>query len=317
MFGSRYHHRDLIKKSNQVFLKYPIFFVPLFFSFSTILALCIYSKYFFPLENLNKTEALCAAFIICFIYSLILSIACFISLNLIFYIETNRKPKLVNAILKSVTVDIFKALPVVFIWAIIQFILVLINSSKNENSEEEDSIDGELSLESIAKDASGFSSSGEDITDSLRKGFLIDSIGMFAYLVYTGISWDALDFIKATKRATSIVKQFKSELLLGFIQIHLLSYIFSAIVTLTIRHLEGFESNHPAYAVIIFFILSFQVYLTLMEQILVTEIYLWEKNWREARIAAQIENKPFPSLKEIKRPSILDMFPDIEDYSKF
>lgn len=287
----------LIKNSFLIFKKYPQFIIPLLIqqviSAPILLYLAFGRGYIF--DTYFVWILLAAVFCI----ALLLTVSCLILLEFIDQLETAQTLNTGVAVKKALGKDAFKALPLVIIWTIVWFILLIIEAllSKAERQREN------LSAEGAAKVLRGASTNlNEGLFAILEKG-----IRMSIFFILPSIAWEGLGFARATSRAFRMVRSHLSVFVSGFV----LATIVQTIVFLPAGIIFALADNtgiqFPVWVWVvtilyIFFAWSYTIYT---EQMLSANLYLWDLKWQKA-VKETPTGLPAPKFEDVSMPSILN-----------
>lgn len=308
MFKGIKNGAGMIDASIKAFNKHPDLIIPLLFCWAMYTPIVVYLKFFFPWDDYSTGSQLLVVFLAIFIFSFILSVSSFILLELIRQIETGKSIELFSATFLAIP-KIVKSLPVTVIWALLWFLITVIEMLLRRRSDE-DNEDMEFNAENVAKAVAGF----EDLSlsaaffDALKKG-----VRMVVFLIYPSISWEKNGFSKSVKRGLAIVKAHKTEFVTGFV----LTDLAAAIVFLPPAILFFLSGKlHIEFPDWVWFITlaycgfawSFSI---LLEQMFAAELYLWHMLWERNCSIARINGDELPEFEHVKRPSILDSDADL------
>jgi len=302
---------QLIVSTLKIFQKYPIFIVPIIIVWLIYAPIIIYLKYFFPWNNFGFGAILGIIFFMLFIFSFIILISCAIVLELIQQLETGKELCLGSAIQETMNKDLAKIFPIALIWAIIWFILTIIEAllSKKEEGKKE------FNAENAAKTLANYRefSLSRAFIEALAKG-----IRMIIFLILPAVAWEDLGFVDAIKKGLRVLRSHLAEFASGYA----LTYVAATIVFLppaimfelgTGRHgnpplIHFPDSVWVGVIVYIGFAWSFCMYL---EQMFTANLYLWHLKWERKVDSAKKEGQPLPDFVDIEQPSLLDNIPDL------
>lgn len=298
---------QLIKESVKVFNRHPKFIIPLLITWLVYAPIILYLKYWFNWDAYTSSQVFLIVFGIIFGFAFLLSFSCSMLLELIQQLESGKEMSVVSAFRYTLTHNTIKILPIVLVWTIIWFILLVIQAllSKDKKREKES-----FSAENAAKTLAGYQKF------SLSKAFfrvLEKGVRMIVFLILPAIAWENLSFWKSVKKGIAVFKSNLSAFTTGFV----LTGLASAILFLPpaiLFYISGeMEISFPEWVwlitiIYIAFAWSYSIYL---EQMFTAELYLWNHKWEKEVAKAQSENKPIPALNDIPRPSILDEVNDL------
>lgn len=298
----------IITNSFLVFKKYPQFIVPLIIQQVVSAPILLYLA--FGNGRLLDTYPLQVAFLALFFIALLLTVCCLILLELIEQIETNQPVNFWAATKQAFVKDGFKALPLVVIWTIIWFILLIIEALL---SKKKGKGSGNFTAENSAKVLEGASNTfSEGILATLEKG-----IRMMVFFILPGIAWKGLSFGQATKQAFHMVRGHLNIFLSGFV----LSTIVQAIIFLPAGIVfalsDSAQIQFPVWVwvITIFYIFLAWSYTIYTEQMFSATLYLWDLKWQKA-VQETPPGNPVPKFTYIQMPSLLNETADLLDIIK-
>ncbi len=297
----------LIKESIRVFGKYPSLIIPLLACWAIYAPMTVYLTFFFSWDDFSKSQRLFILFIIILIFSFILSVSYLILLKLLQQIETGNSPDIFSAISSSIP-NIVKSLPITIAWAVIWFVITVIELSLRERRDDDKNMD--FNAENVAKTLSGFekSSLSASFFEALRKG-----VRMVAFLIYPSIAWENKGYSKSIKKGLAVAKTHKTEFVAGFVLTELAAVVVFLPPTILFMLSEKFHIEFPDgvwFITIIYsgFAWSFSMFL---EQMFTAELYLWHMLWEKECEVAKNNGTEIPKLENVKKPSIMDNIPDL------
>lgn len=291
----------------QAFVTYPSLIVPLLFCWGVYAPVVIYLKYSFDWAAYSLGGQFGISFSAILLFSVVISFSCLTLLTTVRQIETDGRPNVVVALGMAV-LNTVKALPIAVLWAVIWFVLAVLEAIFSKNRDEDSAPD--FSTEDVAKTLAGFDSwslSGA-FFDALQKG-----VRMLAFLIFPALLWEAGSTTQSIKRGLAVARAHKVEFFTGFA----LTELFSAIVFLPpaiLFILSGkFDVEFAEWVwvttlIYVGFAWSLSI---LMEQLFTAELYVWHMNWEKASADAQRSGGNLPKLRDVKRPSLTDGITDM------
>jgi len=302
---------QLIVSTLKILQRYPVFMVPILIVWAIYAPIILYLKYFFPWGNYGLVGTLWVVFLMLFIFSFIILLSCSVMLELIQQLENGKKLNLSGAFQETLGKNIIKIIPIAVIWAIIWFILTVIQAlfSRKEKEGREG-----FNAENAARTLAGYQnfSLSDAFFAALKKG-----VRMIVFLILPAVAWEDLGFTLAIKKGLRVLTAHLGEFASGYA----LTYVAAAIVFLPPAIIfELGDSKHGAPLVhfpdtvwagtiiYIAFAWSFCMYL---EQMFTANLYLWHLKWEKMIDLAKQQNQALPDFKDIKQPSLLDNVPDL------
>lgn len=297
---------DLIKESIKVFCKYPKFILPLLFTWIVYAPIVLYFGYGFKPDLYTQKQIFIIVFMVIFVTSFFLVFSCSMLLEFIQQIESGRELSFIDSFKDTCKSNLLKLLPLVFIWSVVQFIFLIIQSLFSKDKKDQNR---SLNLENAAKTLSG---SSKFSFSSFTFKILEKTVRMVVFLILPAVAWDNLPFRKAVKKGFSVIGKHPSEFLAGFVLTGISSAIIFAPLALLYIVSEGAVAI-PKYVWIISIIYSsfawsYSIYL---EQMFIAYLYLWDTKWEEEILKAQKEGRVIPDFKNYPIPSILDSTNDL------
>jgi len=297
---------DILCNAAKILDKFPALYFPIVISWVFYAIAIIYFKYYFNWEPLSLQEALIITFLIIIGFCVLFSISSFILLEFIQQIETGNKINFAKAINKVIFKDIYKAFPIMLVWAIIWFILsileAIIHAKDNDNDQ--------LSYENVAKTLGGYHKFS---LLSLSLDLLDSGVRLIVFFIYPAIAWENQGSLNATKKGFLAIKNNIAEFVSGFT----LTEFASTVIFLPPGILFYISSKGhivlPDWVWVISIIyISFGASLYLyLQQMFAATLYMWNMKWvKEVEIASEA-GLPIPTLKDVKQPNILDDVPDL------
>ncbi len=307
MFQGLENGWGLIKESIRVFNRYPKFIIPLLITWLIYAPIILCLKYWFDWDAYTSSQIFLIIFGIIFCFAFLLSFSCSILLELIQQLETGQQISVMSAFRHTLLYNTIKILPVVFVWTIIWFILLVVQAllSKDKKRERKS-----FSAKNAAKTLAGYEefSFSKAFFKALEKG-----VRMVVFLILPAIAWENLSFRKSVKKGFAVFKSNLSVFTTGFVFTGLITAIIFLPPAFLFFISDKMEISFPEWVwvltiVYIAFAWSYSIYL---EQMFTAGLYLWNLKWEKEVARAQTENKPIPSLNDIPRPSLFDEVKDL------
>lgn len=301
----------LIVHSLNVFKSYPSFLLPLLAVWAAYVPSILYLRYGYRWEAHGLTQDLAIVFLFIFGLSFLILMSCAVVLDMIRQIETG-EPSLSRAVQKAFGQDIFKVLPLAVVWALVWFLLSLVEAilSKKDRDDNE-TLTAQHAAETIAN-YRNFSFSSAFI-EALQKG-----VRMVVFLIMPAIVWENLPFYDATKKGLAVLRAHLSDFGAGYA----LTYAAAAVVFLppaiVLELGTGRHGNPPLVhfpgsvwvgtIIYIGMAWSFTIYL---EQMFMAQLYLWHMKWEESVSQAKLSHQPLPNFGDVARPELLAKTPGL------
>jgi len=231
-----------------------------------------------------------------------------IQLEMIQQIESNKPANLGRCVKEVLNEGLARALPVLFVWALLWFLLAVVQSfTRRKNAEDSN---GKFSTENAAKALAGYRpqfSFSDGLFHALKKSGRI-----VVFLILPAIAWEELWPMDAMRRGLHILKAHLSTFASGFALTEMASYT----VFLPASILMYFSVNSEVVlpdelwiGIIIYsaFAWSFSIFI---EQMFAAQLYLWHLKWIQATQDAATSSLKLPKFEDVPPPSILDDVPE-------
>jgi len=283
----------------KVAVRYPVVLLPLILVWAIYAPMIVYLYFYFDWDSATLLLGLAVVLGFILALSVLLSASSFILLEQIRLIETGKRMRLLSPIGVALK-NVWRALPVTLAWAIIWFLITVVEMFVRGKDSETDK---QATPENIARTLGGDGrlSISAAFFDALRKG-----VRMVAFLIFPAIAWESHK--TPIRRGLAVAQSHKTEFAAGFLLTELAAaivFIPPAIVFAIADNTDTVIGDGVWFSVIIYsgFAWSFSL---LLEQLFTAELYLWDLKWREACVIAADKDLPSPKLRDVPRPSILD-----------
>jgi hypothetical protein len=301
---------SIIVEACTVFAKNPVFLVPLLLTWCIYAPIILYVKFFHNWDATSFEMSLLLAFGIIFVFSFTLSFSCVILLELLHQTESDEETNFGKALTRVITKDLLPMLPVVLIWSVLSFIIIIVSAlfKSKRRSNSSDNFNAENAARTL---------SGNDVPFSWSRAFfqfLQDGLRMMVYMILPAIAWENLGFTASVKKGLTVFQTHLSQFAAGFLLSEAVGVVLFLPITLLFIFTAKSDIIFPDivwFIVIIYtaFSWSFSMYI---EQMFTAELYMWHMRWEEAIQQAKAEGKPEPLFEQIARPSVLDDIPDFK-----
>ncbi len=316
MFAGVNNGLELIRESLKAFRRYPSLLIPLLGCWIVYAPVIVYFHFLFPWDDYSVGQQLLVLFGIILFLSFLLSASCLFLLERIREIETAGRLGWAKSVY-GVAANLAGALPITLTWAVIWFVITVIEmlfrrggGDEDEEGETDPEMATEMTAENVAEVLGGYGefSLSRAFFDALKKG-----VRMLAFLILPAIAWENRGTLAAYKKGLGVAASHKSEFATGFVVTELLAAIVflpPAVLFFLSGRLEVDFPDWVWFLTIIYigFAWSFSM---LLEQLFTAELYLWHLLWERDCERARENGKPEPSLQEVKRPSIMNRVPDL------
>jgi hypothetical protein len=304
---------QLITHSVTVFQKYPLFIVPILTVWCIYAPTVLYLKYGFPWHDFDTAQTLALVFVVIFLFSFAIVLACDTLLEMIKQMEDG-EPSLRVALSRTFSKDLTNVLTLAIAWAVIWFALTVIEALVSGRRKDEDN-DLEFNARNAAETIADFGhfSLSRAFFEALQKG-----IRMVVFLILPAIAWENMSFIDATKKGLAVLRAHLAVFASGYA----LTYAAAAIAFLPPALLFFFGTSHhgqpPLFRVPDFLWVCCIIYIGLawsfclyLEQMSMAELYLWHQKWERKYEVARLSKRPLPLFKDIEPPVLLVKVPNL------
>ena len=305
----------VICQSLMVFRKFPCFVTPILLVWIIYASTVLYLKYAYVWELHSVGENIAVVFLAIWVFSFSILLSCDIVLRLIRHAEEGA-PFFIEAAAEAVGRDTLKLIPLATLWAIIWFVLSVIEAILAKARGRNDDTDtSDFNAQNVALTVANYRSFSLTAAffDALKKG-----VRMVMFLILPAMAWEGLGFFQATKKGLVVLKAHLGDFASGYA----LTYAAGAIIFLPpaiIFELGVGRHGHPplvnfpewvwvGVTIYIGLAWSFCVYL---EQMFMAQLYLWHLKWEKQVQEAQKSGKPLPAFTDVKMPVLLDEATDL------
>lgn len=289
--------------SLRFFRTYPVSILPLLAAWCVYATVILYLQFYCPWDSLEMPVVYLIAIGSYILFSLAYGIASLILLEIAQQVETDGKIKFWKAVGDAIQKDFIKALPILLIWAVIWFILSLLQvlfSRRKKNDTNES-----FSAKAAARTMMG-SGSDKSLASSFF-GALSKSVRMLSFLILPAIAWEDLSPLSAVKKGIEVFKMSKTQFAKAYVSTSAFA-VAVYIVPSMIFYMDSKQSlNLPDvfwYAVLVYIALASSL-VFMVEQLYVAQIYLWfmafKKKYPYMRKSKPLECASEPSFFDDER----------------
>lgn len=308
MFESIKNGWKLIKESFNVFNRYPKFVVPLLGVWLIYAPVILYLKFWLNVDDYTTFQLFSIIIAVIFLFTFLLSFSCSVLLELVQQLESEQDLSLSKSLKSTFGHNIIRMLPIMIVWTIIWFILLLIQALLSKDRKHEKT---SFSAENAARAIAGYRefSFSAAFFEALQKG-----VRMVVFLILPAIAWDNLGFWQATKKGLLVFRTNLTEFVTGFVTTGFVATVVFLPPAIIFALSEG---DNPivfpnwVWSVTLIYLAFAWSYSLYFEQMFTAQLYLWNSKWEKAVAKAQLESRPLPALKDIPQPSILDNIPEL------
>ena len=303
----------ILASIHRLFFKHPVLVLPIIFCWLIYAYTIISFRFKFDWAHYSNDQNYLIVFMIILFFSTIISISNLVVLELIQQIESGKPTSIIKSISDSFTQNFIRAFPIILTWAILWFIIAVIEAftSGKKRSNEKDSNAEELNTKNMAIELANVQEFSFSLLmfNAIKKGFR-----MMAFTMFPAIAWEDDSTMNAVKKGFVIVKNRWAEFATGFVLTSTLNRLIFFPVSLFLAFAKD-EKNIPdqVWTYLLFYIALGWSYSIYLEMLFTAELYLWDMNWRKACKSAESEGRKMPEFHEVKRPSIMDDTNDMKN----
>lgn len=296
--------------ANQILITHKRLLLPLLVIWAILALITIYFGFIFVWESLTTLESLLVLFLIFQAHCISIAVGCSITLNLIEQIESGRSPCLADGFRRTFGPNCLSIVIVGAVWGFLYFVLAVVDAlAKEKNSRDSER---ELTFESATRRLNGLDQ--EFSWSSFTISALQKLIRMIAFLCLPAICWFNKGPIVAFREAKKTIAQHPGEFFLGYSCSGLILSIVALPIAIPayLDSKEVIELSEIAWAFVFFYGGLAWSYGIFVEQLFVSELYLWHLKWRQANAFAKQNNFPALNLAEVAKPCLLDEIREVD-----
>jgi len=284
----------IMVKSVKFMFKKPLCLIPFVFALVLNIAFLVVIQLNVNLDTLSNGEMLGLVFLVIFVETFFVSIASLILLELLEQYETDGDMRFGKAIGDALTKDLFRALPIILGWSIIQFLIMILEAL--------------FSGDSDGRGKSFLSRFISRLFRAIKKG-----VRMGAMLIMAAIAWEDIPPGKAYQKGKSVYKSNFVEIAssIGISSLFSLLLILPLILIVIIISVANLQVGVWFIYLLMFYFAFMWSAGLLIEQLFAAELYLWYRVYEKEKEEAEYSNSTVPlSIHSVKKPSFFDEVPD-------
>jgi hypothetical protein len=281
---------SVFKRTLKLIFSKPYLLIPMIIAWLALVFASIWFNSTYNLETMEILELLLVLFASTFLSTFTIGIASLFILEMIEQLETRGKINPFKALFDMLSKDLWRALPIIILWSLADFILILIISF----------------LDSLRKRKNRPKRPKGPIQRAVEA--FRDLVRMGSMMVFTVIAWENLGPKQSFDKGYRVFKYRFSELLVGW---GLNKVMGILLVIPVILVYIGLQANLlPLQATLIGLIIYISIMWSLrklIEQLFVSELYLWYLHYERAKAKAMSTgSEPPASLYDVERPFFTD-----------
>ncbi len=301
---------NVVLHSIKALFAHPILLLPIFVCWLFYAVIAVYFQYYFNWDILGPSQFFWTLFGIILSFCVLFSLSSLILLELIQQIETGKNKNFFAAVYEVFSKDFVKAFPIILVWAVIWFVLTILESMTRSKNDGSSSKRNEASYENVAKTLSGYQSFS---LWNLSFDLINSGVRLVAFMIFPAIAWEDETSMNAVKKGFAVIKANIAEFVTGFALTEIAAAIIFLPPGIVYYFSDELKVNFPPYVwviTILYIAMGWTLYLYL-QQMFAALLYMWNKRWLKQVKKAQAENLPIPSLRDVRPPNLLDNIPDL------
>lgn len=273
-------------------VKHPFMLIPFIIALLASSYLVYYISGMVDIDALTTIEMLGLAFLFTVITTFFISITALFVLELLEQHETNGQMKPGKALKDMLTKDLWRALPFIIVWAIIDFIIMLLLAMVEASKDDDDS----------------YRKRRRDRRRTQGLKLFQTTIRMGTMTIFTIIAWENRSIKESYQKGMQVFKD-KILVLIGgsaLSRVTSLIMLGPVIGLYLIAYYTEIDMTVIYYIIMIYLVISWS-FGRLVEQLYVSEYYLWYYKFEEAQEDAKRYHKEVPKgMHDIEKPSFSD-----------
>ena len=281
---------SVFKRNLKLIFSKPYLLIPMIIALLAPILAAIWFNATYNVETMEILELLLVLFAFTFISIFSIGVASLFILEIIEQLESRGKINPFKALFDMLSKDLWRALPIIILWSLIDFILYLLILL----------LDATRSRKNRPKRPRGpIQRAVEAFRDLIRMGSM---------MIFTVIAWEKLGPKESFDKGYRVFKYRFSELLVGWGLNKVMGIILAIPLILIFMALAA--NLLPLQTTLISVIIYTSIILSLrklIEQLFVSELYLWYLHYERAKAKAlSTGSEPPASMYDIKRPFFTD-----------
>ncbi len=268
----------------------PFLLLPMMMAWAVYIYVAFWFKNTYQLETMGTGTLLLILFGFTFLSTFTIGVASLFILELMEQHETTGSMNPFKALFDMLSKDLWRALPIIFIWSCVDFVLVMLitilNSSRKRKNRPR-------------RPKGPIQRAVEAFRDLVRMGSMT---------VFTVIAWEPLGPKESFDKGYSVFKHRFSEMLVVFGLNKITGFLLGIPIMIVIISVRA--DLLPVQTTMIGLIIYMSVIWSLgklIEQLFVSELYLWYTHYERAMTnAKRSQTEPPESLYDVPKPSFTD-----------
>jgi hypothetical protein len=300
-------------------IRHPVILLSTFLTWVVYAVTILYFRHYFDWGGYSRKEHVAIVYGIIFGITAAIALNCIFILRILGQIETVQRTNVVTAALGT-AVDFAYALPIILLWASLDFVLVIVKAILSRKSRAgDDDIEvtgrGDVGVAAFAKTLAGYeehqsvASVGlSSLIDAIRKG-----LRMISMLGLAALVWERRNPFGALQQAARAVaanpQSFVARYTLSWAVVMFL-FIPPVILVFMADKLRISLPSGVWMGCIFFCALAWS-FMILSELLLMAGFYMWYLQWMRFNEERKRQGQPVLAMTDITPPSFCDGLPDL------
>jgi len=281
---------SVFKRNLKLIFSKPYLLIPMFFSWLILFFASIWFNTTYNIETMELIELLLVLFAFTFLSTFTIGIASLLILEMIEQLESKGKINPFKALFDMLSRDLWRALPIIILWSLVDFILAIIIGFLNS---------GRKRKNRPKRPKGPIQRAVEAFRDMVRMGSM---------MIFTVIAWENLGPKQSFDKGYRVFKYRFSELVVGWGLNKVFGFLLGIPIILFLLALQAHLLPLQVTFIVLIIYISFIWSLRkLIEQLFVSELYLWYLHYeRDVDKAKSTGSTPPNSIHDVKRPFFTD-----------
>lgn len=281
---------SVFKRTLKLILSKPYLLLPMFFAWLVYLMVGFWFFSTYNIETMETLQLLLLIFGFTFLSTFTIGIASLFILEMIEQLESRGKINPFKALFDMLSKDLWRALPLIILWSLIDFVLVLIIGFLDA---------GRKRKNRPRRPKGPIQRAVEAFRDFVRMGSM---------MIFTVIAWENLGPKQSFDKGYRVFKHRFSELLVGWGLNKVTGFLLGIPIILVFLALQAhLLPLRPTFLGLIIYLSIIWSLRKLIEQLFVSELYLWYLHYEKAINQAHLSGQTPPaSMQDVKRPFFTD-----------
>ncbi len=276
---------EIMKNSISFVFSHPKTLIPFFIAWISVEAFIFFAATSINTDGMDTVTLLLILYGVYVVISTIISIAALVLLELLEQYHEYSEMRLFKAVKDALIFDLYKTIPIIFIWAFIRLLIALLTAMVRGDDNHHRSYQ---------------SRAAERWLDRVDKG-----IKMYVFMMLPSIAWDEMGPKEAYDNAKDLFTTHFTTFLAGYG----VSAIINAIVLIPVILILVFVQTItiPILILVVSLFGFAWSFTTLTEQMFTAELYFWHRSYYHECIQAEINGTKKPEkIQDVLQPEYFD-----------